>query len=187
MPSPTNPKVLIAPLNDVAGYGAGQPSVIIYENKLRMWYTDDTGSGNKATAYRPIYMLESTDPATWRPSLAAQTDYEGTPNADVKFDSDAQRFKLFSIAQGESGSAEEITVSISTDGKHWTKATSANVPGFPTKYYSHDLGVSGDDRGAILHGEPTLFAFGAPFDLSLSLPQQSWGRWNLYGVPATVR
>src|SRR5215467_13004931 len=69
--TPTDPQVIVKPLlthtSQPSGYGAGQPSVVVVNGKLLMWYTDDSLFVTQKDDFGAfhLYMLESSDPVSW--------------------------------------------------------------------------------------------------------------------------
>jgi hypothetical protein len=180
---PTNPKIIIKPLNDIASsYGAGEPKVIVYGGALRMWYTDDTGTGDPKTAYNPIYMLTSTDGMTWTPSVSARTTYAGGGNVEVKFDTAAQLFNLYTTAQNLDSALTDIVTATSTDGMNWSPIISLGLPNFPVPYSVIAVGVSGDVQGNIIQGASMLIGYGAPYNLTTPMSETNTVQLSLYGV-----
>lgn len=180
--APTNPKIIIKPGKELAcSYGAGQPTVVVYNGKLMMWYNDTTldPGGNR------IYVLETSDPVAWpvlTPSnfRASEINVLGVEDVDVKYLPDIGQFIMYSFAWAAKTSID-IRVAYSRNGLVWNPRVPIEVPGFPVNYYANNIGVSGDQEGHVVPGEPMMIGFGAPYDLSASkLPDNSWGRWSLY-------
>src|SRR5690242_17904230 len=123
--TPSDAKVIIKPLvfrdTDPTGYGAGQPAVVVHNDKLLMWYTDDSETpGSTAAQYATTkYMLETVDPVTWIPSPNRKINIAPQDSVDVKFDSAKNQFVMTHIlnAFGESAA---LTRAYSSDGMTWS-------------------------------------------------------------------
>jgi predicted GH43/DUF377 family glycosyl hydrolase len=176
--SPADPQMIILPLADIPkSYGAGQPAVIVYNGKLRMWYTDTTVDTSNDGNH--VYMLESTDPVRWKPSRSAETDIQSA-DVDVKSDATSSQFIMYLVKNSKPG-LPEIMTSKSSDGMHWSSPIAANMVGPVANYHVDSIGVSSDASGRLVPGESVLIAFGAPYSLGTILPDTSPGMWSLYG------
>jgi hypothetical protein len=174
--------MIIRPLADIPkSYGAGQPTVVVYNRKLRMWYTDTTVDASNDGNH--VYMLESTDPVRWKPSRSAETDIQAA-DVDVKFDVISSQFIMYLVKQTERGLSEIMTAK-SSDGMHWSSPIAANMLASVANYHVDSIGVSSDELGRLVPGESVLIAFGAPYSLGTILPDTSPGRWSLYGSYST--
>ena len=119
--TPNDPQVIIRPLvtrtQAPTGYGAGQPSVVVLNGKLCMWYTDDSeqmGPPGDFGTFR-LYMLESSDPVTWTPNAKSQTNIYGADSPDVKYDTIGNRF-VVSWVSGMFSAGASLTRAFSSDG-----------------------------------------------------------------------
>lgn len=176
--SPPDPQMIIQPLADIPkSYGAGQPTMIVYHGKLRMWYTDTTVDTSNDGNH--VYMLESTDPVRWTPSRSAETDIQSA-DVDVKFDATSSQFIMYLVKDTKRGLPEVMTAK-SSDGMHWSSPIAANMIGPVTNYHVDSIGVSSDELGRLVPGESVLIAFGAPYSLETILPDTGSGMWSLYG------
>lgn len=165
-----NPKITHYPfksaLENSGIYGLGQPAVVVRGNLLYMWFMDNTERVDNATM---IYLTTSTDAVTWqRPIPTAVV----SNSIDVKFDAAAGTFIMFS-GEDHHGSQPKMMSRVSDDGVHWSAPTVL----FDMPAYSHNIGVSGGERGE-LQQDKMLYAYGAPVDL---VNNSSWGAWDLYG------
>jgi predicted GH43/DUF377 family glycosyl hydrolase len=176
--SPPDPQMIILPLADIPkSYGAGQPAVVVYNGKLRMWYTDTTVDASNDGNH--VYMLESADPVRWKPSRSAETDIQSA-DVDVKFDVTLSQFTMYLVKDTERGQPEVMT-SKSSDGMHWSSPIAAIMIGPVTNYHVESIGVSSDELGRLVPRDSVLIAFGAPYSLGTTLPETSPGMWSLYG------
>lgn len=156
------------------GYGAGQPTVVVHNGKLLMWYTDD--SENPGSYASRKFMLESTDPVTWTPSPDKRISSNPQDSVDVKYDAGLNEFVMTHIeAPFEADPA--LTRSYSADGLTWSSPRTVISPGdFPS--YTHNVGVAGDELGNTVPSS-TLVGFGAPPKLGNFYSPY---RMDLYGV-----
>ena len=174
--TPNDSKMIILPLikhtQNLIGYGAGQQTLLVRDNKLLMWYTDDSIDPSSGTR---TYMLESTNPVQWSPDSSREINIKGAGSIDVKYDSIRNAYMMTDIANDHTNTTF-LRIAFSSDGLNWSSFTTiVAVDAFP--YYTHNVGVSGDEVGTLL-ADNNLIAFGAPYDLSNDI---SWGKWDLYG------
>ena len=182
---PDDPQVIIKPLvtrsHAPTGYGAGQPSVVVLNGKLLMWYTDDSEQEAAAdgdfTIFRQ-YMLESSDPVIWTPDPIRQTSIRGQDSPDVKYDATGNRFVVTWVSNMFTNNAS-LTRAYSSDGLTWGTTQTLNPAGrFPP--YTHNAGEGSDETGHLIPAaSKTIIGFGAPYSLS---QVNSLGNWDLYGV-----
>jgi hypothetical protein len=173
--TPTDPQIIIKPLvtrnQDPTGYGAAPQTVVIHNNEILLWYTDDSLDLDASR----IYMLKSTDPVTWIPSRNREISIHAD-SIDVKFDVAKNHYVMTSLVTPHSASAY-LTRSFSSDGLSWGASTTIIDAGaFPD--YTNNVGAAGDEAGNTV-SPSTLVAFGAPYDLN---GFNNWGQWDLYGV-----
>jgi hypothetical protein len=167
---PADAKIITRPKKDSPEgsnvYGAGQPSLVVHEGKVYMFYTDVTAEKNG------IYLTTSTNMKDWTPPQF--TGLEWYSSIDVKYDDTAGAFVVFSIDAGH-GKDASASMRSSKDGLHWdapkTICDKACLPDFAS-----NVGVSGDERGHIF-GSELLLGYGAPYDLG---SVDNWGKWHLW-------
>lgn len=177
--TPTDPKVIIYPLEmhstQPSGYGAGQQSVIVQNDRLLMWYTDDsvfvTGQPQMKT-----YMLESADPVSWSPDVTHATNLVNQASIDVKFDSSQSQFVMVRV-ENEFSPTSYLARAYSSDGMNWA-APQAVYPSEQFPQYGHDAGIAGDETGNLTSPQ-TMVGFGVPYGLANA---DNWGHWDLYGA-----
>lgn len=183
--TPTDPQVIIKPMQvrtqQPSGYGAGQPSVVVVNGKLLMWYTDDsltvTQNGDFG-AFR-LFMLQSSDPVSWVPDVNQRTDISGQDSPDVKYDSVHNQFVAMWVGNMFTSGAS-LVQAVSTDGLHWgTRETVIGVGSFPP--YTNNAGATADENGNLLPGQ-TIVGFGRP----LSQAKIDAGLWDMDGVFLTA-
>ena len=179
--TPTDPQVIIRPMmtrtQQPSGYGSGQPSVVVLNNKLLMWYTDDSlqaGPPGDFGAFR-LYMLESSDPVTWATDASRQTNISGQDSPDVKYDASANRFVATWVLNMFS-TQTSLVRAFSSDGITWSKAE-AVIPASKFLPYTNNAGAAGDETGHLLPAQ-NLVGFGRPY----SQDDIDHGRFDLFGV-----
>lgn len=180
--TPSDPRAIIKALvfhdTDPTGYGAGQPTVVVHDGKLLLWYTDDSETpGSTSRTYATTkYMLESSDPVTWTPSRNRKINIAPQDSVDVKFDSAKNQFVMTHILNPFDQSAS-LTRAYSSDGMTWSDAQIViGSSEFPD--YTNNVGVAGDELGNVLSSS-TLVGFGAPPKLQQFYSPASM---DLYGV-----
>jgi hypothetical protein len=178
--TPTDPQVIIKPMKirtqQPSGYGAGQPSVVVLNGKLLMWYTDDSLFVTQNGDFGPfhLYMLESADPVTWTPDSNQQTNIVGQDSPDVKYDPLHNQFVATWVLRMFTTSTS-LGRAFSTDGLHWTApqtviGTESFLP------YANNAGATGDEAGHLLPSQ-TIVGFGRPY----SQVGINAGLYDLYG------
>ena len=169
-----DPKIIQYPFHatpDTAPlYGLGQPSVVVKNAQLYMWFTDNTN-------YWPtnrdahIYLSTSTDAVHW--SAPGLTNVDSV-SVDVKYDISNNVFVMFS-QEGHHAADAHTVARESRDGITWGASHAITLPAAVP--YSNNIGVSGGMRGELLNGI-MLVAYGAPWDL---VNKSSWAAWDIYG------
>lgn len=180
---PPDPHVIVRPFQNTADpdpagiYGAGQPSVVVRNHTLIMWYMDDTQTlpGNHV---QRIYERYSSDGKSW--SSPATTNVAYTNSIDVKYDPATKRFVMFGI-DNQFG-ASSLVVRTSPDGVFtWSdEHVLCDATCFPPG--ASNPGVSGDEQGTLLDGSPIMVAYAAPYVLG---QPAVWANWDLYGSLVT--
>jgi hypothetical protein len=176
--TPGDPKVLIYPIathsSSPTGYGAGQQSVVVVNGELWMWYTDDSVFVNGKSQVK-TYLLHSSDPLVWTPDQSRATNLVNEASIDVKYDAWKFQFVMIRV-ENEFSANSYLARAYSIDGLNWTQPEAVYASSaFPP--YTHDAGMAGDETGNLTTA-PTLFGFGAPYDLSNA---NTWAKWDLYG------
>lgn len=156
-------------------WGCGEPSMIVVDNVLYVYYTWDNGTvcTRLSTA--------STDDENWPASLkyagtvVNKSSYSASDHCDIKYIDDIQRFVAMHTSSRMSSSAY-INVWISRNGKNFTYL--GKLEG-PTKVGLHNLGLSGDEMGHMQLSKPQFVAYAYGID--------SWGKWNTYLQPLNFK
>ena len=188
-----NPLVIVAPKKLRCGfYGAGQQSVIVKDNKLRMWWIDDTANPDGSAAATPnlqIYSTTTSDPLNW--STDIPTLNQGAFVAlDVKYDARADAFIQIAVPwvsiTGPYGGLSAIPTKYSYDGVTWEWGRDLVSPEGMPRWSRVEGGISGDPQGHI-SANRTLLAFGCPhnsctefgFNGRENQPPYAW--WDMFG------
>jgi hypothetical protein len=171
--NPADPHVIAWPFKAAANgsgiYGAGQPTVVLKDGVMYMWYTDSDQSGQPDG----IYFRTSKNAINWSSPIYTNVDDR---SVDVKYDPVSGKFLMTEVTPPLSPSSE-LLMRTSTDGISWSAPqTICDQNCFP--HNASNVGVSGDDKGHLLPGK-TLISFGAPYNLNASA--EAWGKWNLFG------
>ncbi len=179
--TPTDPQIIIEPLRtrsqEPSGYGAGQPSLVVLNGKLLMWYTDDSlfvTRSNDFSAFH-LYMLQSSDPVTWIPDPNQVTNIVGQDSPDIKYDPVHNQFVatwVYNMFTDETS----LVRAFSSDGLNWSSPqtvieTSSFLP------YANNAGATADENGHLLPVK-TIVGFGRPY----SQADINAGRFDLFGV-----
>lgn len=187
--TPADAKRIISPLL-VEGYGAGQPSVVVYGGKLRMFYNDFTADkvlGLTTETYRNgrlmmVDMVDATKPELWTYSVASRVNsvvMDG--NTDIVYDPTSGQFLMYMTTPAVFDQSMSFMVARSLNGKDWDAPTPVAVRTPIVRYWANNPGVSHDDQGHVIAGKSVLLAFGAPRSLTTLLPDYSKLAMSLYG------
>jgi hypothetical protein len=179
--TPDDPQVIIKPLltrtQQPSGYGAGQPSVVVLNGKLLMWYTDDSldaGPPGDFRAFR-LYMIESSDGVTWIPDPNRQTNIEGQDSPDIKYDSSSNRFVATWVFNMFSTSPSLVRA-FSSDGLTWTSQETV-IPAGSFPPFTNNAGATADEMGHLVPSS-AIVGFGRPY----SQTDIDNGKFDLDGV-----
>lgn len=157
-----NPEPIIAYEGDPSYWGIGEPSFVIKENELYLYYshTDSMGSCTR--------LAKADLSEDWPFTIEDQCmvfKWKANDSLDVVYAEDIDRFLAFTIKYRMDTSSQLILL-VSSDGKEfveadWTKDF--------LEEYAHNCGVSKRENGHIVvdDDEPLIgFAYG-----------KNWGRW----------
>ena len=166
------------------GWGKGQPSFVMKDNILYMYYTD---GGTKVVT---VDATNANWPALINESLAttvftnegAQSVLGGKPGPfDVKYIDTYGKFIGLGVS-GEFGSSSYIYVYESSDGISFQPvATSSAYWGTaPIQQYAHNIGISGDSAGHLDATANNFVAYGFGLPASQTDAQGHKARWPTY-------
>ncbi len=184
------PGFVTVPVNPCAGrqgcYGAGQPSVVVRDGTIHMWYTDTTAGPNGTAGVGGIFHATSTDGVRFSPGVA--TSHANQATVSVKYDREANKYILFALSANH-GTNGQVQASWSDDGVIFTPFEL--LPG-PVPNYSHNPGVTSDPQGHLDFSRPVYIGFGAPWDRRPDYTNDPcrgpnngacWGYWDLFLAP----
>src|SRR3989344_371 len=162
------------------GYGAGQTTEVIYNGKIRIYYTDTSTNPTRKSV---LWMMESADPVSWNATTAQKINFPGYPNAwhtseDIRYDNVKGRFVMYYLDGGHSVNSS-LRYTYSTDGITWSNDYQLlDKDNFPN--FANNAGFASDRNGYLLSGSRIIFGFAAPKDYNSV--SDTWGRWDLYGI-----
>jgi hypothetical protein len=190
--TPTDAAHIVDPRNVNPGYpayGAGQPTVVVKDGKLWMFYVDDSNRTDHTnnTTFCDVWMMQSTDPKSWNTSTATDTG-KCVHSPAVTWDSSRSQFAMISVAGAAGAPSPQVPTPppqpqnpcapdnqcytdarliayYSSDGVNWSSSTEilgSNV--WP--HASGNGGLSHDNQGWLVSGELPIVATGAPPNLS---------------------
>ncbi len=158
------PKPLIAYEGNPWGWGIGEISFVVKDDRLYVYYTyfDDHG-GYTSLATAPV----SEDWPSQLKEVGAVCGMTTQDSLDVAYDEHSDRFLGFSIKDRMSGSSQ-LVLYRSTDGV--SGFIEADDDASYIEAYAHNLGIAKDEKGHISSADRQLigYAYG-----------RSWGRWSL--------
>jgi hypothetical protein len=179
--TPTDPQIIVKPfstrLQQPSGYGAGQPSVVVLNGKLLMWYTDDSLYVTQNGDFEPfhLYMLQSSDPVTWTPDPNQQTNIVGQDSPDIKYDPVHNQFVATWVGNMFTPQANLVRA-FSSDGLTWS-STQTVISARSFLPFTNNAGATADETGHLLPSQ-TIVGFGRPY----SQAGIDAGRFDLFGV-----
>ena len=155
------PSPIIDYTGDPATYGAGEPSMVVLDGKLYLYYTWRDGELNQTR----LSIADANDP-NWPSTL----EYNGiaidhvagdTDSADVKYVEDYGKFIAVSTAQ-RFGTESYIKVYCSNDGLTFTDSYALNSN---ISHCCHNCGISGRPSGHIRLSDSiyVAYAYGKDF------------------------
>lgn len=166
------------------GWGKGQPSFVVKDNILYMYYTD---GGTKvvtvdATNANWPALINESQAITVFTNEGAQSVLGGKPGPfDVKYIDTYGKFIGLGVS-GEFGSSSYIYVYESSDGISFQPvATSGAYWGTaPIQQYAHNIGISGDSAGHLDATANNFVAYGFGLPASQTDAQGYKARWPTY-------
>ncbi|MFN7161031.1 MAG: sialidase family protein [Candidatus Gracilibacteria bacterium] len=203
---PNDPKPIIYPyykepnLNGVPlageqslGYGAGQPTVLVKDDQLYLWYVDTSRSDRKESPAASLNLIKSDDPVnwgnlsidgkTWSPkNVAKLTSDEALEIGEIKYDDIRGLFTTVVIHDNHNVSSS-LWITDSIDGVHWSKARIL-TPAVAFPNFSHNIGMEGDRTGHI-RSDKLMVGFGSAKDFDAQ--SDRWGNWDLKGIFVSLK
>ena len=163
-------------------YGAGQPTVVVQNGKLMMWFTDTTVDLPQLYQSR-IMLTTSTDAINWTTPVA--TNVVGLSSVDVKYDDSSKQYVM--VAQDVPHQKNvQVELLPSPDGVTWT-TPKVICDSDCHQDWSNNIGMSGDELGHIESHKRMLIAYAAPYNLDpkynndCNLGTPCFPQWDLYG------
>lgn len=179
-----DPKIIHFPQqHGTSYYGAGQPTAVVKDGELQVWYTDTT-TEFPGPQVNKIFFRKSKDAIHWsKPILTNIGNSEAS--SEVKFSPLLNKYIFFSLLDGH-GTNASITIRTSDDGITWSERTTL-CDSQCTPDWTHNIGVSGDEFGHMI-GFTTIISYGAPFDNNPNYDNDCdksptplcWGHWDLF-------
>ncbi len=166
-----DPQPVVTYTDNHQKWGCGEPSMIVVNDVLYLYYTWENGIVTTRLATAPA------DDENWPASLKycgtviSKANIAASDHCDVKYIDDLQCFVAMHTSSRMSESAY-INVWISSDGKKFTRLGKLDGP---TQAGLHNLGLSGDEVGHMQLSKPQFVAYA--YGIS------SWGKWNTYLQP----
>jgi hypothetical protein len=165
---PSDPMIIMKPAKPVpppSWYGAGQQTVVVYNNQLLSWYTDDTLQYPELRLGL-LRFVTSNDGVSWSTPVTAK-DFDGSDlngeSVDIKRDANSGEFVLFETRTIEKSNTPPRRTILrrrySADGIHWS-SPEVLCDDFSFPHFAGNVGVSGDESGTLLP-DGTIIAYGA--------------------------
>lgn len=167
---PLDPAIVIRPAKSLTGvseqqasatwYGAGEPTVIVHNGQLQVWYYDDTTDypGQKVAM---AFMATSSNGVNWTSTPTHLDDQMPIESVDVKFDPVSQQYVMVDTPNKMVPGAY-LERRFSTDGITWSAGDLLCPSGTCFPSYGGNVGMSGDNQGQLL-ADQTIIGFGSPF------------------------
>lgn len=164
--------------NNGVWYGAGEPSVVVLNGKLYMWYTDDTYDAPARNFH--VLLRTANNPTSWSAPQLTTIPSADSISVDVKYDAVNNRFMLFGL-ENQISTTSQLIATTSIDGVNWG-GSQVFCDSNCLPHYAGNVGVSGDDSGHLI-GSTAMLAFGAPYQLNGGNCNGTscWGQWSLWG------
>lgn len=163
--TPINPARIIEPLRErspsaMPSYGAGQSTLVMKDDLLHMWYTDDStedgGQGDSRWAKVQVRYTRSRDGLNWSPPSVVSAD-PVAGSIDIKYDPGSDQFVMAWVLNHSR--CARVLASISDDGIRWGP-TQTVLPPAATPRYANNLGLLGDRNGWLTEGSFLVLAAG---------------------------
>ncbi len=163
------------------GWGIGEPSIIIKDNTVYLYYTYDSGTPSTHVATAPA------DDENWPARLQLQGKAigktSGSDHCDVKYVDAAGKFLAVNTAKRMTKDAY-IQIWQSSDGIKFTPAGEGRIQGIISPSGLHNCGLSGDAIGHIDINKPQFISFAYGLNAQ---GLSAWGAWNTYLQPIRIQ
>ena len=161
-----DPQPIVTYTEDHTKWGCGEPSMVLRNGTIYLYYTWDNGKSNTRVQTAPA------DDENWPAALSHRTTainrstFPGSDHCDVKFVDDIGKFVAMHTSSRMSNDAY-INVWISDNGTTFKRLGRLSGPTLPGL---HNMGLSGDEHGHMQLGKPQFIAYAYGID--------SWAKWN---------
>lgn len=161
-----NPQPIVTYTDDHSKWGCGEPSMVVKDGTLYLYYTWDNGSLSTRVQTAPA------DDENWPASLSrkqtaiSKSNYPASDHCDVKYIDDIGKFVAMHTSSRMTEDAY-INVWISDNGTYFKRLGKLSGP---TQKGLHNLGLSGDEQGHMQLSKPQFVAYA--YGLG------TWGQWN---------
>ncbi|MHB8578862.1 MAG: T9SS type A sorting domain-containing protein [Ignavibacteriaceae bacterium] len=139
--NPTTP-VVAASNGGVAGYGSGDPSVVVAKGYYWLWYYSQYESAGPGE-----YLRQCTDGVSWGAPIKTNV----SSGMDVKYIDSLNEFVAVSDVGIQGAGVYSLT---STDGINWSGGAPPYLSQDPNAYICHNPGFIGTDQG---HGWSNMY------------------------------
>lgn len=162
------------------GWGIGEPSIVVKDNTVYLYYTYDSAVPTTRVALAPA------DDENWPAKLdqkgVAINKVAGSDHCDVKYVDAARRFLAVNTARRMTKDAY-IQMWQSDDGIHFEPIGDGRMPGIIFPSGLHNCGLNGDARGHIDVSKPQHIAFAYGLDAN---GNSAWAAWSTFLQPITI-
>ncbi len=162
------------------GWGIGEPSLVVKDNTVYMYYTYDAGMPTTRVATAPA------DSENWPGQLTqhgtAITKQPGADHCDVKYVDAAKRFLAVNTASRMTKNAY-IQMWQSEDGIRFERIGDGRMQGIIFPSGLHNCGLNGDARGHIDISKPQHIAFAYGLDAN---GNSAWASWSTFLQPIRI-
>ncbi|MCM1021658.1 MAG: hypothetical protein NC343_05165 [Muribaculum sp.] len=163
------------------GWGIGEPSIIIKDNTVYLYYTYDNGGPTTRLSTAPA------DSENWPALLelkgTAITKSSSSDHCDVKYVDAARRFLAVNTTKRMSKEAY-IQMWQSEDGLNFEPIGDGKMQGILYPSGLHNCGLNGDAQGHIDVNKPQHIAFAYGLD---SNGNSRWACWSTFLQPITIK
>ncbi|MDP4206734.1 MAG: hypothetical protein Q8859_12155, partial [Bacteroidota bacterium] len=171
------PQPVIEYTGDANFFGAGEPSIVLYNSKIYFYYSWNAG-GNEEVTTRVAIADENDE--NWPAHLVVQgtvinkTSIPGSDHCDVKYRDDLNKFQAIHTASRMTANSYMVLWE-SSDGINFTKVGELRSQLRP---YLHNCGWSGDGKGHMNPNKQQFvsYAYGS-----------TWAAWNTYWQPLELK
>lgn len=162
------------------GWGIGEPSMVVKDNTVYLYYTYDAGVPTTRLATAPA------DDANWPGKIVDRgtviTKTGGSDHCDVKYVDAARRFLAVNTVKRMTKEAY-IQMWQSEDGINFEPVGDGRMQGIIYPSGLHNCGLSGDARGHIDINRQQHIAFAYGLDAN---GNSSWASWSTFLQPITI-